>query len=85
LKGENEMNTNEIMVNEKVIETTEGIATAGSGKVFKVVAGVGLTVLGGFVAYKYVIKPVMAKIKNKKEQRRINAEVYDFDDAEIDE
>lgn len=79
------MNTNEIMVNEKVIETTEGIATAGSGKVFKVVAGVGLTVLGGFVAYKYVIKPVMAKIKNKKEQRRINAEVYDFDDAEIDE
>ncbi len=79
------MNTNEIMVNEKVIETTEGIATAGSGKVFKVVAGVGLTVLGGFVAYKYVIKPVMAKIKNKKEQRRINAEVYDFDDAKIDE
>jgi len=85
LKGENEMNTNEIMVNEKVIETTEGIATAGSGKVFKVVAGVGLTVLGGFVAYKYVIKPVMAKIKNKKEQRRINAEVYDFNDAKIDE
>ncbi len=79
------MNTNEIMVNEKVIETTEGIATAGSGKVFKVAAGVGLTVLGGFVAYKYVIKPVMAKIKNKKEQRRINAEVYDFDDAKIDE
>lgn len=79
------MNTNEIMVNEKVIETTEGIATAGSGKVFKVVAGVGLTVLGGFVAYKYVIKPVMAKIKNKKEQRRINAEVYDFNDAKIDE
>lgn len=79
------MSTNEIMVNEEVIETTDGIATAGSGKVFKVVAGVGLTVLGGFVAYKYVIKPVIAKIKNKKEQRRINAEVYDFDDAEIDE
>jgi hypothetical protein len=81
----NEMDTNEIMVNEEVIETTEGIATAGSGKVFKVAAGVGLTVLGGFVAYKYVIKPVMAKIKDKKEQQRINAEVDDFDDAEIDE
>ena len=79
------MDTNEIMVNEEVIETTEGIATAGSGKVFKVVAGVGLTVLGGFVAYKYVIKPVIAKIKAKKEQQMINAEVYDFDDAEIDE
>jgi len=85
LKGENEMNTNEIMVNEKVIETTEGIATAGSGKVFKVVAGVGLTVLGGFVAYKYVIKPVIAKIKAKKEQQRISAGIDDFDDAEIDE
>ena len=79
------MNTNEIMVNEEIIETTEGIATASSGKVFKVAAGVGLTVLGGFVAYKYVIKPVMAKIKDKKEQQRINAEVDDFDDAEIDE
>ncbi len=79
------MDTNEIMVNEEIIETTEGIATAGSGKVFKVVAGVGLTVLGGFVAYKYVIKPVIAKIKAKKEQQMINAEVYDFDDAEIDE
>jgi hypothetical protein len=80
LKGEDKMDTNEIMVNE-----TEGIATAGSGKGFKVAAGVGLTVLGGFVAYKYVIKPVIAKIKAKKEQQRINAEVYDFDDAEIDE
>jgi len=79
------MDTNEIMVNEEIIETTEGIATAGSGKVFKVVAGVGLTVLGGFVAYKYVIKPVIAKIKAKKEQQMINAGVYDFDDAEIDE
>lgn len=79
------MDTNEIMVNEEVIETTEGIATASSGKGFKVVAGVGLIVLGGFVAYKYVIKPVMAKIKAKKEQQRINAEVYDFNDAEITE
>ena len=79
------MDTNEIMVNEEVIETTEEIATASSGKVFKVAAGVGLTVLGGFVAYKYVIKPVVAKIKTKKEQRRINKEVDNLDDAEIDE
>ena len=74
------MNTNEIMVNE-----TEGIVTASSGNGIKKVVGTGLTLLVGFVAYKYVIKPVMAKIKNKKEQRRINAEVYDFDDAKIDE
>lgn len=86
------MNTNEIMVNEKVIETTEGIATASSGNGIKIViiprpkvVGTGLTLLVGFVAYKYVIKPVVAKIKAKKEQQRINAEVDDFDDAEIDE
>ena len=74
----------EIKVNE-VIETTEEIATASSGKGFKVAAGVGLTVLGGFVAYKYVIKPIAAKIKAKKEQRGINAEVDNFVDVEIDE
>jgi len=72
------MDINEIMVNE-----TEGIATAGSGKGFKVAAGVGLTVLGGFVAYKYVIKPVIAKIKAKKEQNMINGGVYDLDDLDV--
>ena len=74
------MDINEIMVNE-----TEGIATAGSGKGFKKAVGTGLTLLVGFVTYKYVIKPVVAKIKAKKEQQRINAEVDDFDDAKIDE
>ena len=77
------MDTNEIMVNEEIIETTEGIATASSGKGFKVAARVSLTVLGGFVAYKYVLKPVIAKIKAKKEQQMIDEEVDDFDDAEI--
>ena len=74
------MDANEIMVNE-----TEGIVTASSGNGIKKAVGTGLTLLVGFVAYKYVIKPVIAKIKTKKEQRRINAEVYDFDDAKIDE
>jgi len=85
LKGENKMDTNEIMVNEDVIEVTEEIATAGSGKGFKVTAGIGLTVLGGFVAYKYVIKPMVAKIKAKKEQQMMDAEFDEFEDAEIDE
>lgn len=80
------MNTNEIMVNEEVIDITEGIATASSGKGFKVAAArVSLTVLGGFVAYKYVIKPVMAKIKAKKEQQRINEEVDNVIELEIEE
>lgn len=48
---------------EEVIETTENKSGG-----FKVAAGVGLTVLIGVVAYKYVIKPVVAKIKAQKEQ-----------------
>lgn len=60
----------EIMVNELIEETTDKITTtsSGKGKGFKVAAGVGLTVLVGVVAYKYVIKPVVAKIKAQKEQ-----------------
>jgi hypothetical protein len=68
------METNEIMVNEEVMDTTEEIATASSSKGFKVAVGVGLAVVGGVVAYKYVIKPIVAKIKAKKEQRRIDEE-----------
>lgn len=79
------MDTNEIMVNEEVIGTTEVIAVASSGNGIKKAVGTGLTLLVGFVAYKYVIKPAIAKIKAKKEQQRVNAEVDDFDDAEIDE
>lgn len=79
------MDTNEIMVNEEVIEMTEEIATASSGKSFKVAAGIGLTVLGGFVAYKYVIKPIMAKIKAKKEQQKIDKEFDDVEYTVIDE
>ena len=79
------MDTNKIMVNEEVIEVTEEIATAGYGKGFKVAAGIGLTVLGGFIAYKYVIKPIVAKIKAKKEQQKIDKEFDEIDESEIDE
>jgi hypothetical protein len=60
------MDTNEIMVNGEVIEVTEEIATASSRKGLKVAVGVGLVVLGGVAAYKYVIKPMVAKIRAKK-------------------
>ena len=82
------MDTNEIMVNEEVIEVTEEIVTAGSGKVFKVTAGVSLAVLGGFVAYKYVIKPAIAKIKTKREQQKTDVDftyLDDHEDTEIEE
>ncbi len=66
-------------------ETTEEIATAGSGKVFKVAAGVGLAALGSVIAYKYVVKPIVAKIKAKKEQQEIDGESIDLEDDEFEE
>lgn len=63
------METMEIMNNEEVIETTEEIVNASSGKGFKVAAGVGLAVFAGVAAYKYVVKPIVAKTKARKEQR----------------
>ena len=68
------METNEIMTNEEVIETTEEIAKAGSGKAFKVTVVLGLGVLAGVLAYKYIVKPMVAKIKAEKEQQKIEAE-----------
>lgn len=79
------MMNEEIMLNEFIEDTTDEIATASSGKGFKVAAGVGLTVLVGVISYKYVIKPVIAKIKAKKEQQRINAEEFDGNFVEIEE
>ena len=80
------MNTNEIMVNEEVIETTEGIAKASSGNGIKMAAGIiALAVLGGIGAYRYIVKPMVAKIKAKKEQQAMEEKFDNFEDAEIDE
>ena len=79
------METNEIMNHEEVMETTtEEIVKSSSGKGFKVAAGVGLAVLAGVVIYKYVGKPMIAKIKAQKEQQIIDAEWEDSDEPNIE-
>ena len=60
------MDNNEIIVNEEVMETISEIATSKAGKGFKIAAGFGLAALGSVIAYKYVVKPIVAKIKAKK-------------------
>ena len=65
---------NEIMTNE-VMEATEEIAKVGLSKGFKIGVGIGLTVLIGGITYKYVIKPLVAKIKARNELH----EVFDRD------
>lgn len=63
---------------------TEEIVKSSSGKGFKVAAGVGLAVLAGVVIYKYVGKPMIAKIKAQKEQQIIDAEWEDSDEPNIE-
>lgn len=62
------MDAKEIMANEEVMEVTEDIVKTGTGKGFKVAAGVGAVMLIGGLAYKFVIKPAIAKFKTKNEQ-----------------
>lgn len=62
---------NEIMNNEEVVETVEDIET-NSNKAFVVAAGIGLTILVGAIAYKKIIKPLIAKHKAKKELAESN-------------
>lgn len=60
------MENNEILTNEEVMETTEEIVNASSGKGFKVAAGIGLAVLAGVVAYKYIGKTAAGKNQSQK-------------------
>lgn len=58
------MENNAIMNNEVIETTEEVIENTGMSKGIKIAAGVGLSVIVGFVVYKYVAKPVIANIKN---------------------
>lgn len=76
------MEANEIMVNneEVVDEVTEEIAKKSSGKGLKIAAGVGLTILIGGLAVKYIVMPTVAKIKAKKQ----DSNVVDGEFTEVD-
>lgn len=69
------MENNAIMNNE-VIETTEEVIenTGMSKGMSKIAAGIGLSVIVGFVVYKYVAKPVIANIKTQIELKKMAAE-----------
>lgn len=63
------MNENEIKTIEEVVPSTEEITTATSENGVGVGMAIGAAiVLVGAAAYKYIAKPLVAKIKAKKEQ-----------------
>lgn len=78
------MEPNEMMVNEKVVETateaTEEIVKKSSDKGFKIAAGVGLAIVLGGLAIKYVVIPTANKIKAKKQQ---DSDVIDGEFEEV--
>ena len=81
------METNEIMVNEEVNETTEEIANTTSEKGFNIAAGIGLAgliALAGYGVYK-VAKPIVAKIKAKKDERKVTVIEVDRVDDDSEE
>ena len=61
------MENNAIMNNEVIETTEEVIENTGMSKGIKIAVGIGLSVIVGFVVYKYVAKPVIANIKTQIE------------------
>lgn len=69
---------NEILTNENVVETAEEVVeTVNSRKGMKIAAGVGGAVIFGVIAYKFIVKPIIAKVKAEKEMVDTEAETTD--------
>lgn len=76
-------NTN-IMNNEVIEATEEVIENTGMSKGVKIAAGIGLSVVVGYVVYKYVAKPVVANIKAQIAQKKMAAEEHEiYADSDI--
>ena len=79
-------NTEIMTTNEEVMDVTEELAETTSGKALKVIAGVGLVVLAGALVYKYVAKPIGAKVRAAKEAKaKVEVIEGDFEECEIEE
>ena len=68
------MENTKIMNNEIIEATEEVIENTGMSKGVKIAAGIGLSVVVGYVVYKYVAKPVVANIKAQINQKKMAAE-----------
>lgn len=78
------MENTKIMNNEVIEATEEVIKNTGMSKGVKIAAGIGLSVVVGYVVYKYVAKPVVANIKAQINQKKMAAEEQDmYADSEV--
>lgn len=85
------METNEIMNNEEVVDATEEIVKVASKGGFSKVATIGVAMIAGGLAYKFVVAPAVGKLKTMKAHKGFrtvdeevveNMEVVDKDDVE---
>jgi hypothetical protein len=66
------MDMSNITVTEDVMEANTEAVAAVPGNGYRFVCCAGLTVLVGVLAYRYAVKPVMAKIRTRKERHVIH-------------
>lgn len=88
------METNEIMNNEEVMDTTEEIVKTASKSGFSKVTTIGVAMIAGGLAYKFVIAPAVGKLRAMKAHKgfhvvendttveRENVETVDENDSE---
>lgn len=79
------MENTKIMNNEVIEATEEVIENTGMSKGVKIAAGIGLSVVVGYVVYKYVAKPVVANIKAQINQKKMAAEEQMYADSEVED
>lgn len=79
------MENTKIMNNEVIEATEEVIENTGMSKGVKIAAGIGLSVVVGYVVYKYVAKPVVANIKAQINQKKMAAEEQMYVDSEVED
>ncbi len=65
------MDSTEIMVTE---EAAQEIVTTGFDKGLTMAAGVGLGVLGSILAYRFIIKPIRAALKKRRNKAAVTDE-----------
>jgi len=77
---------NEIMKNEELVETTTEIAEAGSDNSGLIIAaGLGLAMVAGGLLDRFVVGPVIAKIKARKSGIVVDAEGRFTDEDDFDD
>jgi hypothetical protein len=78
-----EIMTTEDFEVEDVIEENEEVEESGSGNGLKTVVGIGLVAGLSYLGYRFVVKPIKAKFKAKKEQA-VEAEAVAVNDADAE-